>query len=60
MYLGKREHFRCNTCRTEKSVKSGLPEGWVWLKTGGEVAHACGSCKLGIPVAKHMKAGQKN
>jgi len=59
-YLGKVERFKCDSCERIEEVQRGLPKNWVWLKTGGRVAHACESCKEEIPKAQHMKAGQLN
>lgn len=45
-YLGRIDVFQCDCCNKREEVSSGLPVGWVWIKTGGKgVEHACHICK---------------
>lgn len=57
---GTYELFECDTCKIETFAKNSLPKGWVWVKTGGPINHACEKCKVGIPKDKQRESGQLN
>ena len=59
-YVGSVEVFRCDVCGCSAQTKSGLPSGWIWVKTGGPVNHACPSCRDKVPKDKQRESGQLN
>ena len=61
-YLGTFEVFRCDYCGEQKTVKSGLPAGWMWVKTGqgNAIRHACPLCQDEVPREHQRPAGSVN
>ena len=65
MSLKRKFHFTCDFCddgygKEITVIKEGygLPEGWIWIKSIGEIQHACEDCKENIPVEKHGQSGK--
>lgn len=58
-YLGTVEVFRCDYCECQATVKSGLPAGWMWVKSGmgNPIGHACSLCLDKVPKEKLRPAG---
>jgi hypothetical protein len=58
-YQGRKDKFKCDTCNRVEYVDNGFPDGWVYLKAGGKVEHACSECRKCIPREQQFAAGQK-
>jgi hypothetical protein len=58
-YLGTVEVFRCDYCGEQKTVKSGLPYGWMLVKLGigKPIGHACPLCHDEVPKEKLRPSG---
>ncbi len=51
--------WTCNYCLTTVSKRGyGLPDGWVYVNSMGEVPHACGECTLILPT--NVRTSQKH
>lgn len=59
-YLGTWELFKCDYCSKRETVNHGMPEGWIWVKTGGPIKHACPLCRDEVPKDQQREPGKLN
>lgn len=57
-YLGTFELYRCDYCGKHEHGKRNIPDGWIWVKTGGPIKHACPQCRDKVPKDQQREPGK--